>query len=317
MSRFASYLLSVGLMFGSVIRVEAAGLDQQRDLVNSGVVGMISGGVSGTYIRVAADLADALDRGYDIRVLPIVGKGSVRNIEDLLLLRGIDIAIVQSDVLDFYRRAEVLPGIEEKLRFITKLYDEEIHLLARDEIRSVDDLAGRKVNFGTAGSGTFMTAGIVFDELGIEVEVTAHPEPEALERLRRGELAALVFVGGQPLRLVAEVGPDEGLRLLPIPRQAVEGAYVRADLTHESYPALVAPGEQVPTLAVAAIMAAYNWPTQHPRYTKVQGFVDAFFDAFEKLKQPPYHPKWREVDLAAEVPGWERMAPARALLASQ
>jgi hypothetical protein len=64
-------------------------------------------------------------------------------------------------------------------------------------------------------------------------------------------------------------------------------------------------------------MAAYNWPSQHPRYRKVQNFVDAFFDAFEKLKQPPYHPKWQQVDLAADVPNWRRMAPARALLAAQ
>lgn len=317
MSRIALYLLSVVVGLAAAPGVDAGEVDQQRERVNAGVVGMISGGVSGTYIRIAADLADALDRGYDIRVLPIVGKGSVRNIEDLLLLRGIDIAVVQSDVLDFYQRAEILPGIEDKLRYITKLYNEEIHLLVRDDIERVEDLEGRKVNFGTEGSGTFMTAGIVFDELGIGVDVTTYPEPEALEQLRRGQIQGLVFVGGQPLRLVGEVRPEDGLRLLPVPAGSIEGAYVEAALSHESYPALIAPGEEVPTVAVAAVMAAYNWPSQHPRYRKVQNFVDAFFNAFEKLKQPPYHPKWQQVDLAAEVPGWRRMTPARALLAAQ
>ena len=57
----------------------AADVDTQRDLVNGGVVGLVSGGVTGTYIRIAADLADALDDGYQMRVLPIIGKGSVRN----------------------------------------------------------------------------------------------------------------------------------------------------------------------------------------------------------------------------------------------
>ena len=317
MSRIAVYLLSVVFGLAASPGVDADQVAEQRDRVNAGVVGMISGGVSGTYIRVAADLADALDRGYDIRVLPIVGKGSVRNIEDLLLLRGIDIAIVQSDVLDFYQRAEILPGIEDKLRYITKLYNEEVHLLVRDDLRSVEDLEGRKVNFGTEGSGTFMTAGIVFDELGIGVDVTTFPEPEALERLRQGQIDGLVFVGGQPLRLVSEVEPEDGLRLLPIPSGSVQGAYVDASLSHDSYPSLVPPGEEVPTVAVAAVMAAYNWPSQHPRYQKVQNFVDAFFNAFEKLKQPPYHPKWQQVDLAADVPGWRRMTPARALLAAQ
>lgn len=316
MSRLASCALAMVLMVGSAFGGRAGEIDQQRSLVNAGIVGVISGGVTGTYIKIAADLADALDRGYALRVLPIIGKGSVRNIEDLLLLRGIDIAIVQSDVLDFYKRAEIMPGIEDKIRYLTKLYDEEVHLLARADIGSVDDLRGQRVNFGTEGSGTFMTAGIVFDELGVDVEVTTYPEPEALERLRQGDLAALVFVGGQPLRLVAEATPEDGLRLLPIPAEEVEGAYLPAALTASSYPELVPAGSSVPTIAVGAVMAGYNWPEGHPRYRKVQAFVEAFFTAFDKLKQPPYHPKWQQVDLAAEVPGWRRMEPARALLAS-
>lgn len=316
MSRVAAILLTLVLTCPAS-GARAADMDRQRELVNSAVVGMISGGVTGTYIRIAADLADALDRGYEMRVLPVVGKGSVRNIEDLLLLRGIDIAIVQSDVLDFYRRAGIVPGIDEKIRYIAPLYNEEVHLLARDDIERPADLEGERVNFGTEGSGTFMTAGIVFDELGINVDVTTYPEPEALERLRRGDIAALVFVGGQPLRLVSEVAERDGLHLLPLDADRVEAAYVPAALTHDAYPALIPPGEEVPTLAVTAVMAAYNWPESHPRYRKVQRFVEHFFEAFPKLQQAPYHPKWQQVDLAGEVPGWQRMAPARALLAAR
>ena len=316
MSRVAAFLVAV--VVGLVgVGARAADMDRQRDLVNSSVVGMISGGVTGTYIRIAADLADALDRGYQMRVLPVVGKGSVRNIEDLLLLRGIDIAIVQSDVLDFYRRAGIVPGIDGKIRYIAPLYDEEVHLLARDDIERPEDLEGERVNFGTEGSGTFMTAGIIFDELGINVDVTTYPEPEALERLRRGEIAGLLFVGGQPLGLVSEVAEDDGLQLLPLDPGQVEAAYVSAELSHDAYPALIPAGQSVPTLAVTAVMAAYNWPEGHPRYRKVQHFVERFFDAFPKLQQPPYHPKWQEVDLSDEVPGWQRMAPARALLAAR
>jgi uncharacterized protein len=161
---------------------QQADLPQQRDLVNQATVGIISGGVTGTYVRIAADLADAFDQGYDLRVLPVIGKGSVRNIEDLLLLRGIDIAIVQSDVLDFYKRTDSYPGIEQKIAYITKLYNEEVHLLARAEFASVDALRGQRVNFGNEGSGTFMTAGIIFDELAIEVEATTLPEPRRSRR---------------------------------------------------------------------------------------------------------------------------------------
>jgi TRAP transporter TAXI family solute receptor len=305
-------LLTAGL--GAAARAQEAEVARQRDLVNQATVGIISGGVAGTYVRIAADLADAFDHGYDLRVLPVIGKGSVRNIEDLLLLRGIDIAIVQSDVLEFYRRENLYPGIEDKIAYITKLYDEEVHILARDVFASVDELRGRKVNFGTEGSGTFMTADIIFDELGLDVEVTALPEPEALAGLRAGKIDALVFVGGQPLTLLSQIEADSGLRLLPLPRRRVDAGYIEAELTAQSYPRLIGPGESIPTLAVGAVMAAYNWPAAHPRSEKVSHFVDQFFADFERLKGAPYHPKWQQVDLADPVPGWHRLDAADARL---
>jgi TRAP transporter TAXI family solute receptor len=219
-------LLAVSMYGPGTGAAHAADVAAQRDLVNEGTVGIISGGVTGTYIRIAADLANLLDDGYEVRVLPIIGKGSVRNIEDLLLLRGIDIAIVQSDVLDFYQRADLVTNIEGKINYIAKLYNEEVHVLAKSEYRTIDDLAGKQVNFGTEGSGTFMTASIVFDSLGIDVDVTTDPEPIALEKLRAGEIDALVFVGGKPVKLVEEVGREEGVHLLAIPPERIEGAYL-------------------------------------------------------------------------------------------
>lgn len=314
MRAIAVILAVLAACLPGTLAAQQTDLLQQRDLVNQATVGIISGGVTGTYVRIAADLADAFDQGYDLRVLPVIGKGSVRNIEDLLLLRGIDIAIVQSDVLDFYKRADLYPGIEQKIAYIAKLYNEEVHLLARAEFASVDELRGQRVNFGAEGSGTFMTAGIIFDELAIEVEATTLPEPEALTALRAGEIAALVFVGGQPLTLLTQIEANSGLRLLPIPAERVHAAYVPAVLSADSYPRLLAPGESVPTLAVGAVMAAYNWPAEHPRNAKVRRFVDHLFADLDRLKHAPYHPKWQQVDLAAPVPGWQRLAAARARL---
>jgi uncharacterized protein len=300
-------LLALFLCGSGVHTASAADIAAQRDLVNGGVVGVISGGVTGTYIRIAADLANALDDGYELRVLPIIGKGSVRNIEDLLLLRGVDVAIVQSDVLDFYKRADLVPNIERKLRYVAKLYNEEVHVLARSEYGTVDDLAGKRVNFGTDGSGTFMTASIIFDDLGIDVDVQTDPEPIALQRLRAGELDALVFVGGKPVELIAAVGQAEPLHLLAIPQERIKAAYVPSELTAEAYPNLIEPEGPVPTVAVSAVLAAYNWPEDHPRREKLARFIRSFTANFDRLLKPPFHPKWREIDLAAEVPGWHRI----------
>jgi uncharacterized protein len=303
-------LLALSICGAGIRSAPAADVATQRDLVNGGVVGLISGGVTGTYVRIAADLADALDDGYELRVLPIIGKGSVRNIEDLLLLRGVDVAIVQSDVLDFYKRAGLVPNIEQKIHYIAKLYNEEVHVLAKSEHRTIDDLAGKRVNFGTEGSGTFMTAGIIFDDLGIDVDVTSHPEPIALERLRAGEIDALVFVGGKPLKLIEDVDRQEGLHLLAIPPERIKAAYLPSELTADAYPRLIESGNPVQTVAVTAVLAAYNWPDGHPRQEKVTRFIERFFANFDRLLEPPFHPKWREIDLRAQVPGWQRIAPA-------
>ena len=291
----------------------AADAATQRDLVNGGTVGLISGGVTGTYVRIAADLANALDDGYELRILPIIGKGSVRNIEDLVLLRGVDVAIVQSDVLDFYKRADLVSNIEGKVRYISKLYNEEVHLLARSEFDTVDDLNGKRVNFGTEGSGTFMTASIIFDDLGIDVDVSSYPEPIALEKLRAGELDALVFVGGKPVEFVQNVSRQDQLHLLDIPPERIKAAYLPSELTADAYPNLVDAGDPVQTVAVSAVLAAYNWPAGHPRRQKLDRFIESFFANFESLLEPPFHPKWREIDLTAPVPGWQRITPANAL----
>ncbi len=314
--RFSLFVLGfMTLAWAGAVQAQTVDLRKQMELVNSGTVGIISGGVTGTYVRFASDLSNALDDGYEHRVLAVLGKGSVRNIEDLLMLKGIDIAIVQSDVLDFYRDSMLFPNVEKKIAYITKLYNEEVHLLARKDFTQAADLSGRKVNFGTQGSGTFMTASIVFDQLGIEVDATTFSEPIALEKLRAGEIDALVFVGGKPVTLVREIASEDGLALLPIPANQVEGAYLPTSLTSESYPNLIPAGQQVPTVAVGAVMAAYSWPSDHPRSAKVRRFVERFFEKFDTFRASPFHPKWKEVDLRSEVPGWKRFGAASTWLA--
>ena len=188
----------------------AADVVEQRDLVNQGTVGIISGGIAGTYVRIAADLADAFDRGYDMRVLPVIGKGSVRNIEDLLLLRGIDIAIVQSDVLEFYKRADLFPGIEDKIAYITKLYEEEVHLLARAEIASVDELRGRQGQFRHRGQRHLHDRGHHLRRARRRGRGDHAARARGARQPARRRHRGLVFVGGQPLNLVSQIESGVG-----------------------------------------------------------------------------------------------------------
>ncbi len=294
----------------------AATLSAMAQRANAGTVGVISGGVDGTYVRIAADLASVLDSGDELRVLPIIGRGSVQNIADIMYLRGVDIGIVQSDVLAFAQRQRLFPGVTQLVHYIAKLYDEEFHLLARPGIARVEDLAGQRVNVDLRASGTAMTASLVFEGLGLRVETTNDPQDLALERLRRGEIAAMAFVAGQPARIFATIPPDSGLRFLEVPlTPALLDTYLPSRLRAERYPNLIPAGTAVETLAVGAVMAVYAWAPGTERHRKVSRFVEAFFTRFEEFQRPPRHAKWLEVNLAAQVPGWTRFGAAQEVAA--
>ncbi len=276
------------------------------------VLGIISGGLSGTYIRIAADIAAVFSAKVpDFRVLPIVGKGSLQNISDIMNVRDVDIGIVQSDVLSFLRQNASLHGIETQVCYLAKLYDEEVHVLARDEISAIGDLAGKKVNVDAKGSGTALTASVIFDSLGIKPEVINDDQETALGKLKRGEIAALVYVAGKPARLFSDAG-GTGLHLLAVPLDpTLLQTYLPTRFDHVDYPGLVAEGQSVETVAVGAVMAVYNWRPGTERYVRLSKFVDAFFDNLPALQEPSHHPKWKQVSVTAQVPGWTRFRAAQ------
>jgi uncharacterized protein len=280
-------------------------------IVNRGVVQLETGRTSGTSVRIAEDLANLIDDGATRRVLPVIGKGSLQNITDLKLLRGVDMAILQADVLDYARQRNLFPGIENWASYIAKLYNEEFHLLARRDIKSVADLANQKVNIDLRGAGTEITAGRLFDLLQITVTPGYDDQEVALEKLRKGEIAALAFVAGKPAPLFGSIDGDDGLHFLAIPLSpAVTAAYVPTRLTAADYPGLVPQDQPVDTVAVGAVLAAANLPVGTERYRNLVNFVDAFFTGFQSLLEPGHHPKWREVNIMAELPGWRRFPPA-------
>jgi TRAP transporter TAXI family solute receptor len=278
---------------------------------NAGTLGVISGGADGTYIRIAADLANVLD-GEDLRVLPMIGRGSLQNLRDIMFLRGVDIGIVQMDAREQLRAENLQNDAVRRLRFITRLYNEEVHIIADRAITDIRQLDGKKVNVDKAGSGTNLTSRLIFDKLGIKPDMTTFDQASSYAKLKSGEIQAAVYVAGRPVRAIAEFQTDGRFHLLPIPFEGeIAESYFPARLANADYPQLVDKDKPVETLAVGSLLAVFNWPENSDRYNRVRRFVDAFFSRFDEFLQPGRHPKWKEVNLAADVPGWERVKPAQ------
>ncbi|MBK8509095.1 MAG: TAXI family TRAP transporter solute-binding subunit [Candidatus Competibacteraceae bacterium] len=289
----------------------------QRPPPGRSVLGIIAGGASGTYIRIASDMASVLD-GPDLRIIAMVGQGSAQNINDLLYLKGVDMAIVQSDVLEYFKRHRSDQRLENKISYITKLYNEEFHLIATEKVGTLADLAGKKVNFDVRGSGTALTASLLFDTLKIAVEPTHFDQATAMQKLKGGEISALAYVAGKPTALFEKLAAADQLHFLSVQYTPdLMETYLPATLSAQDYPTLVPADQEIRTIAVGAVLAAYHWNAKSQRYRKVANFTNALFQHFNEFRQPARHPKWREVSLSAILPGWTRFPAAEDWLKNQ
>jgi TRAP transporter TAXI family solute receptor len=296
--------------------VQESGSDAvMRERKNNWTVGIAGGLIDGTYMRFADEMAKVLDDGDNLRILPMVSYGAASNLEDLLYLRGVDLAVTQSDVFEYFRTERKTPNLQKRVQYILRLPISEVHILAKADIRSIEDLRGKKVNFGPPGSGSSLTGTIVFQRLGVQVEQVSIDQQSALQKLRSGEVAALVRVVGKPVDFLTRIPKDAGLHIVPIPfTKTFADYYTLSELDSKDYPTLIAEGEKVDTIAVPTVLAVFNWQKGSDRYRRIERFVEQLFAKWDRFQVAPRHPKWRDINMGATVPGWTRHALAEQML---
>jgi TRAP transporter TAXI family solute receptor len=288
------------------------GSAKTKQNLNANTVTLITGTIGGTYVQFGADLASVLDDGDKLRILPIVGRGSVQSVADILFLQGVDLGVVRADTLDYLEKKGFASGIKKQLTYVTKLYNEEMQVIAPKSVQSLKDLEGKRVSVDLPNGGTFVTALTVFERLGIKANFLYIEQRIAMEKLQKGELDAVIVTGGKPYKSVSSFKNDGRFHLAPVDyAKPLQGDYLPATLTSKDYPNLIAEGDTVDTIAVPAVLAAYNWAPNTERARKLALFVDAFFTKFPTFQNPPFHPKWKEVSLAAPLPGWQRLPAAQ------
>jgi TRAP-type uncharacterized transport system substrate-binding protein len=280
-----------------------------KERTNAWTVGLAGGFVEGAPLRLAAEIARVVNEDGKLRVIPIVTPAT-ENVNSLLYLRGVDAAIINMDVLDEYK-AQV-PYIERRLAYVLSLFPSELHIFVRPEIHSLEDLNGKKVNFNTQGTAAAYSGPLIFSRLGLNVEKMFIPHQVALEQMKRGDVSAVVFVTSKPVDAFLKGRWEPGFKFLPVEYDArLEDYYLPSSLDAADYPNLVPQGERIATIAVPTVLVAYNWPQQSDRYRRMARLVDYLFSRLDKLQSPGFDPKWKDVNLRANVPSLERFRPAQ------
>jgi TRAP-type uncharacterized transport system substrate-binding protein len=289
---------------------------------NAGTVTIMSGSTFDGTAVIARDLA-ALVGGGLLRAVPMIGQGPAQTLRDVLSAGGtgvsVDLGVTHSTVLNHYARTGELGPIKDRLVYVAKLFNEDLHLLAGADIATVEDLDGKVVNVGPEGSATQIAAEILFEALELQIQA-AHLDPaEAVAQVRSGDLDAAIVIGTTPITGLSQIGREAGVKLLPVPyARGLEDDTYPTVLTHEDYPALIESGARVDTVGICAVLVALGDTESDAedadRQAKTDLFVDRFFAMFDALRQPPNHSKWQEVNFAATLEGWRRAPQSQAWL---
>lgn len=297
--------------------------DTAKRKANENVVMIMGSGRLQGYTQYAEDISNVLDNlpGASLRVIPVLGKSAGQNILDMLYLKGIDMGVVDQDILSYLKRTDprTFGDIDQRVQYVTKLFNSELHLYAKKDIRGLEDLRGKKVSCLKPMSTVALFCENLFIALGIKAEIVYDDMALAMEKVKNGQVAAAARGAQPPLQGFENVRPEDNLHFVPIDQaslpnsnfEAVRAAYLPARLKPTHYPTMIPPNENVPTIATSVVLAVYAWPPTSERFQRMSSFVNLFFDNIDKFAKAPRHPGWADVNLAAEVPGWTRFRPAK------
>jgi uncharacterized protein len=267
-------------------------------------VGLITGGEKGTYYRFGLDLQQLMRRhNFNLTVHP--SRGSVENVYAVYQRPGVQMGIVQSDVLAFVSRVEtdpLLKLIAKKTKMVFPLYNEEIHLVGKRDIATFDDLSGRRVAIGREGSGTYLTARLLFKLSEVAPsEMVPIDTGEALAALRSGRVDAMFYVAGYPVKLFTDdVTEADKLAIIPITNKSVVEFYPTVELPARAYTWQQAP---VHTVAVKSVLVSFDF--RRKDCETVGRFAQVIARQMPWLTENG-HPKWKAVDLEFPLRGWEQ-----------
>jgi TRAP transporter TAXI family solute receptor len=289
----------------------------EREKANENRITLMAGALGGPYLHLADDIAVVVNAGDDVRVLPTISSGAVTNVKDVLLLKGVDLGITTVQILNALKaKGDFGPNLDKQIAYIAPLSVDTLHILAAPGINSVADLAGKRVAFNLKGSGTARFGPGVLKSVGVDIGEENRElhmsQGDAIQAMRNGDIAATLCSCPIPIPAHAALKADSGFNLLAVPYvAALERDYVPANLSNDHYPNLIAKDRKIETIATSTILITFNWAPGTERYRRIERFVNSFFSNADKLRQPPRHPVWKQVNIGANIRGWHRFPAAQ------
>lgn len=230
---------------------------------------LASGGTSGTYYGFSGAVASRLNEvlNNDMRI-NVVSTGASKINAQMIDSNDAQIAIIQNDVMDYaYKATDMFAGQQPMTSFsaIASAYPESIQIIANKSITSIDQLKGKKVSVGDAGSGTEFNAKQILEAYGMDINKDIIKDnrsfADSCDGLKNGNLDAAFITAGHPTVAVTELATNFDFNILPVDNEHVDRLmskyqfYAKVNIEKNTYTVLTS---DVPTVAVMATFIANN-----------------------------------------------------------
>jgi uncharacterized protein len=310
-SKFSVFVLACVLSVGILSANIAHAQDKRAQKLNESTVGLMAS--QAEQMTDALKIADAIDYTDSLRVLPMIGRGGLQSISDLLFLRGVDVAMLSSDSLAYVKKHELYSAEAKKISYLAKLANTNVIVVAKKQFPNLESLEGKRVASGRANSDEFVASDLIFGTFGVNYERVSMSGKAALDGLTDGSIDAAIFVGADSYPLLASVKAESGLRVLSISlNENLEAAYSPAILTNAELPGLISEEAPVETVAAATVLAVFDWPNKSERFFKLKKFNAALFKNYFASLDPEHR-----TNFSAAVPGWKPYITAKELTGAE
>ncbi len=239
-------------------------------------INIATGGTAGTYFPLGGALADILNKNVPGANASAQSTGaSVANI-NLLKDGKVDIAFVQNDIA--YYAANGAEMFKDKkvdgLKGLATLYPETVQIVTLDKtgVKSLNDIKGKRVAVGAAGSGTEANARQILAAYGVtydDIKVQYLSFGEASSALKDGNVDVAFVTAGHPTAAIQDIATQNQVVLLPVEADKADALiakypfYTKLNIAANTYAKQTA---DVPAVAVKAMLVVTTKMTDDTSY---------------------------------------------------